>query len=182
MRKKYFLSSLRFPYYLSICAMALTLAMNAQRDAYVDFSADGNKLFGVIDNPRTEIDHRGLDFDFEIGARSKNIGIFILYGRFEDADYQNYGMGADYYFAKGESFDISVGGAISNVMRKQYFGEERNPHWGTSIGWAPRVKGTYWVIPKFGLSGRFQYQRRPDIAIHGILEGSLGIMFKFAEK
>lgn len=162
--------------------LLLNFAAYSQSDAYVDLSMDPNKLFQVIDNPRTKTNHTGLDFDFEIGARSRELGLYIFYGRFENATYQNYGAGLDWYLAKGTRYDIAIGAAVSNVMRKQYFGINNNKHWGTYLGWSTRLKGVLWVFPQFGISGRFQYQRRPDINVHGILEGSIGLTFKFAQK
>jgi hypothetical protein len=147
----------------------LSFSLYAQRgtDAYIDLSVAPNKI---------------LDFDLEVGARANKIGVYLYYGRFDREDYQNYGMGIDYYLTKGDALDIAVGASFSNVMRKQLFGLNYDrSEWGTVIGWASRVKAVYYVFPKFGISGRLQYQRRPDLEVHGIVEGSIGILFKFAE-
>lgn len=161
----------------------LSVSMGAQTNTYVDIGADANKLFSAIDNPRTENDYRGLDFDLEVGALEKKVGVYIYYGRFEQANYQNYGLGMDYYLLKNRNLDIAIGSSLSNVLRKQYFGINYDlSEWGGYLGWTARIRGVYWVLPKLGLSGRFQYQRRPDIKIHGILEGSLAITYKLTEK
>jgi hypothetical protein len=148
----------------------LSFSLYAQRDtdAYIDLSNNATKV---------------LDVDLELGARANKIGVYLYYGRFDKEDYQNYGMGVDYYLTKGDVLDIAVGASFSNVMRKQLFGLNYDRSgWGTTIGWASRVKAVYYVFPKFGISGRIQYQRRPDLESKGIVEGSIGVMFKFAEK
>lgn len=163
--------------------MSTTVFAQQKHDVYLDFSVDGNKLFQVFDNPRTEVDHKGIDFDFEVGARSRKIGVYLFYGRFDSADYQNYGAGVDYYFAKGDWYDITAGIGLSRILRKEFTGVNFDrPVWFDYSGlfnYHARITGTFWALPRFGISGRIQYQRRPDINVHGIIEGSVGIKYKF---
>jgi len=158
--------------------LILPLSLAAQSDVYASFEFDPNKAFSIIDNPRTEMDHNGLDFDFEIGARGNKIGMYIFYGRFENANYQNYGVGLDYYLAKGYRYDIGVGANIHNIMRHQTIGNASNMAWATYLGWSVRSRYTYWILPKIGVSGVIQYTRRPDINVGGIVEGRVGVVVK----
>lgn len=154
--------------------------MMAQLDheVYFDLSADANKLFQVVDNPRTEVDHKGFDFDIEAGVHDRAFGVYLFYGRFEAANYQNYGLGIDYYLIDGQRLDVAAGVGLSRILRKlpQY------DSWADLSGYAnyyARAVGVFWILENLGVSGRFQYQRRPDIETHGILEGAVGIRYRF---
>lgn len=159
--------------------------MMAQFDheIYLDLSADPNKAFGVFDNPRTEVDHRGVDFDFELGIHVRKIGVYWFYGRFEAAKYQNYGFGADYYILDRDRVDIAAGLAFSRIMRKlpsgPYWGKETWADLSDYFNYHARIQGVYWIWDNVGVSGRFQYHRRPDIEVHGIFEGAIGVRWKF---
>ncbi|WP_156879287.1 hypothetical protein [Salinimicrobium xinjiangense] len=49
----------------------------------------------------------------------------------------------------------------------------------TYFGWLGRLTGIFWIYPKFGLVGHFQYQSRPDLEVTGILEGKIGLRYFF---
>lgn len=167
---------------LSLVTIA-SLSAQFEHEIYVDLSADANKLTGLVDNPRTEVDHRGLDFDAEVGVHVRAIGVYLFYGRFEAADYQNYGLGVDGYFIDTERLDVSAGAGISRILRRIPWGAyyEREV-WIDQSGYANfhvRTVGTYWILENLGVSGRLQYQRRPDLEVYGIFEGAVGIKYKF---
>ena len=149
---------------------------------YADFSADPNKIFGVIDNPHTEVDHRGLDFDLEAGVVVDKIGAYIFYGRFENADYQNYGAGLDYHFLGRSRVDLAVGAGLSRIVRKlpagAYYEREEWADVGSIANYHIRTTAVFWILEDLGLSGRFQYQKRDDVEVHGVFEGAVGIRYK----
>ena len=145
---------------------------------YIDVSLDPNKIFGVLDDPRQEEDHMGIDFDIEVGATVGKVGAYIFYGAFYTAGYQNYGTGADYYFVKNDWYSISAGAAVSVVLKEIPTGAyyERTA-WGSFIGWHSRITGVFWVFEKLGVSGRFQLQQRPEYNIY-VPEGNIGLRYK----
>ena len=159
------------------------VAQSFDHTLYVDLSVDPNKAFLLVDNPRTEVDHRGVDFDLEMGVQTDNFGAYLFYGRFEAADYQNYGIGADYYFLKRQRLDLTAGVGLSRILRRVPTGAfyERTA-WADVGGFASyhiRSVAVWWPLEQWGLSGRLQYQRRGDIEANGIFEGALGIRFKW---
>ena len=158
------------------------MAQSFDHSIYIDLSVDPNKAFSLIDNPRTEVDHKGLDLDLEAGVVSDRFGAYLFYGRFEKAGYQNYGVGADYYFLELERLDLAAGVGMSRILRKVPTGAyyERTA-WADVGGFANyhvRLTGVFWLLEDLGVSGRFQYQRRGDIE-KGILEGAVGVRYKF---
>lgn len=161
-------------------------AQGFSHSIYADFSVDPNKLTGLIDNPRTEVDHRGLDFDIEAGVEASRFGAYLFYGRFEAADYQNYGVGFDYYIIKGDRLDVASGVGISRIMRRITTGADwEREVWADVGGYASyhaRIISNLWIFKNLGLSARFQYQRRGDIETGGILEGAVGVKYKFNRK
>lgn len=134
---------------------------------------DPNKALGIIDNPRTEMDHRGFHYDVEIGIAVNEFAIYSLYGKFKQANYQKLALGADYFFLKDEKLEMAIGSSVSNIWKKQNAGSETI----TYFGWLGRLTGIIWVYQKFGLVGHFQYQSRPDLEIRGILEGKIGLRY-----
>lgn len=164
--------------------LLITSITNAQ--FYTDFSVDPNKIFNVVDNPRTDVDHQGLDWDLEVGVATPYIGLYMFYGAFSEMDYGNYGVGLDYYLTRGGWYDISVGGQI-NFVSKPYEVYDENGDFafyanyrGESIGLGARAVGVFWVFRNLGVSGRFQYITRGDLKdTLGIIEGSVGLRYKF---
>ena len=159
-----------------LITLFFTLASHAQ---YLDLSIDPNKAFGGINNPRTEKDHRGIDVDLELGVARQMIGAYIFYGIFSEAEYQNYGIGSDLYFYRSERITFAAGPQITMVLRKRYVGANYEiPAWAGMLALAFRSTGTFWITDRIGMSGRIQYQRRPDISIGGIIEGSIGVKYQ----
>ena len=141
---------------------------------YFQAEIDPNKAFGIIDNPRTETDHKGIDFDAEIGVVHNNIGAYVFYGYFHNAYYQNYGAGTDYYFLKSDNLNLGIGAGLSVIMKKIFF-EHQSRGWAGFVAWHSRFLGVIWLNDRIGITGTLQYQRRPDIATKGIIEGKAGI-------
>lgn len=140
---------------------------------YVSFSFDANKLFNLKDNSRTEIDWKGLDYDFEVGAIDENIGVYLFYGAFPNAYYDNYGVGVDYYLRPAKRLTISLGNYYSKVMRKGKY-----KHLGGAVSFFnPRFKlgvDTSWITIELIA----KLQSRGDIDKR-IFEGSVGVTKKF---
>jgi hypothetical protein len=158
------------------CILAcLFCSLSCYGQFYTGVAIDPNKAFGIIDNPRTEEDHRGLHFDVEIGLIEKEFAFYLLFGKFKEANYQKLALGADYFFLKDERFEMAVGSSISNIWKKS--GEPLETT--TYFGWLGRLTGIFWIYPKLGLVANFQYQSRPDLQITGILEGKIGLRYFF---
>ena len=111
-----------------------------------------------------------------------NFSGFLFYGRYEGGNYHNYGVGMDYYLAKGDWYDIGIGGGLSMVVRKQMVDVEPNRYaLAGYMGWMTRITGVFWIYPRVGVSGRIGYQRRPDLEVHGIAEASIGVRVKLRQ-
>jgi hypothetical protein len=161
-----------------MCRLALILLLfssGCYGQFYTGVAIDPNKAFGIVDNPRTETDHRGLHFDIEIGIIHNNFGFYTLYGRFKEANYQKLALGADYFFLTEEKFEMAFGTSVSNIWKKNIISGERT----TYFGWLGRLTGIFWINPKLGLVGHFQYQSRPDLEVTGIVEGKVGLRYFF---
>jgi hypothetical protein len=150
---------------------------------YVELTAslDPNSYLNIIDNPRMENDHQGLDFDIELAATDRRAYVYLFYGRFERAAYQNYGAGYDYIFTD-QRLTLKAGAGLSVILRKQYFGYNLDRiGWGSALGYHFRTTAAYRLSDNISLVSRIQYQRRPDINT-GTLEGSVGIAVRFYRK
>ncbi|MBV1928484.1 MAG: hypothetical protein KUG81_03125 [Gammaproteobacteria bacterium] len=141
--------------------------------AYTTFSFDVNKLTQIKDNKRTVVNHKGLDFDIEVGAIDENFGVYVFYGAFPNAYYSNYGVGVDYYIKAFKNVSFSIGNYYSKVMRHKKYS------WlGGGVSFLnPRVKTSFdtsWITIELIA----QLQSRPDIDKR-IFEGKIGITKKF---
>jgi hypothetical protein len=166
---------------MKLLLLLLPFCCMAQHNRFVNFelSADPNKMFHIIDNPRTEEDHKGLDFDLELGAADRGLYVYLFYGRFEQADYQNYGFGADGFLVSGPQWELKAGAAVSVVMRKQLFGNRlQTEGWGAALGYHLRVLSSIRLNKNFALTGKIQYHRRGDLGA-GILEVAGGVSYRF---
>lgn len=153
----------------------LLLSGNCYSQFYTGIAIDPNKAFGLIDNPRTELDHRGLHFDVEAGIIKDEFGFYLLYGKFKQANYQKLAVGADYYFLQNKTLEIGIGSSVSNIWKRESSSVEND----TYFGWLGRLTGIIWIYPNFCLNGHFQYQSRPDLEISGIFEGKIGMRYIF---
>ena len=159
--------------WVSLLFFGIAAAQN--HNVYVAPSFDPNKAFGVIDNPRTEIDNRGLDWDIEIGVSPKKLGLFIFYGEFAAMNYKNYGVGIEYFPIRQKIYEWSIGGSAGSILRKQ------NGNWANFVTGNLRTTFIFWAWDRIGLSFRGQYQGRPDIKANGIFETSVGIKIKITD-
>jgi hypothetical protein len=110
-----------------------------------------------------------LDYDVELGYRKNLIAVYGFFGEHRDNDYQNYGVGLDFFLYESRTIDVSVGpqvGAIYRGYGPNYF------------AYALRVKPTLALTEEVLLFGRIQYQHRPDLNRYAVLEPSLGVQFK----
>ena len=140
---------------------------------YVSFSVDANKLFGIIDNERTVIDHTGLDFDFEVGVTDRNIGVYLYYGAFPNAKYSNYGFGLDYYFRTSKRLNLIIGNYYSKTMRHKEYS-----YLGGHVSYFnPRGRIVYW-FDKFGIGAAGKYQQRGGNTGR-IFEGQIELIYRF---
>jgi hypothetical protein len=169
---------------LLLLLISTTVFSQQDKNRYVNLSGsfDPNTAFSLWDNPRMEEDYKGMDFDFEIGASDRNIYVYLFYGFFDAADYQNYGVGTDYIIFDNHNFEFKAGPAVSVIMRKQMFGSNLDQvGWGSALGYHLRGVGSLRLNDVIALIGRVQYQRRPDLN-RGIMEGSVGIAIRFHRK
>lgn len=160
---------------LGVLIISESYSCIGQQYAFANANFDPNKAFHFMDNPRTETDHTGLDFNLETGIEAGNVKVFIYYGRFQTMGYQEYGMGADYIFHLYDNLDLTTGLAYGSILRMAEYYEE--PTWMNMLAWNARTKLIYW-LGNFGINGSLQFQQRPDIESYGIIEGSMGIMFR----
>lgn len=151
----------------------LLFSIKCYSQFYTGVAIDPNKAFGIIDNPRTEEDHRGLHFDVEVGIVEQDFGFYLLYGQFREANYQKLALGADYFFLSQNKFEMAIGSSISNIWK----GETTSTNKNSYLGWLGRFTGILWIYPRLGLVGHFQYQSRPDLEVRGILEGKIGLRY-----
>lgn len=156
---------------IAIITLSTVLQAKAQQ-AYVDFSLDPNKVFGIIDNQRTATDHRGIDFDLEVGVINRRWAWFIYYGAFPEADYQNYGLGTDFRIV-GTQAEWRAGVSLGPVVMQR--SSEKNLVSGTWLAGNLRSLIYLQLFPGIGITGRIQFQVRPDIPEMGIFEGNLGV-------
>lgn len=165
--------------------------------AYFNANLDVNKAMGLIDNPRTEQDVRGADFDLEAGVRFGSHAIYMHWGAFQERNYQSYGAGYDYFvnwLSKSEAYaynpfggqrfrmfkgvDLSAGADISIIMRK-----DRNGNWGGSFPQLGiRGQSIFWITETFGFVLKAKGQPRPDIGKFMIFEGDMGIIINLKSK
>lgn len=146
---------------------------------YVASSFDANKAFGLRDNPRTVVDHRGLDWNLEAGIIDGNIGGYLSYGRFDNAGFKNYKVGADYYVRPWKWLDMSIGAGIGQMKKRfrtgQYF--ERISYEG--VGWYHFRAITTFKYKGFGFGLKTQFQDRSDVTDGYVLEGQIIFKYEF---
>lgn len=171
--------------------LAITAISTAQVDEdyiYLKATIDPNNALGVIDNPRTETETTGIDFDIEAGARYKRVAVYLTYGRFGKIGYQNYAVGVDHYVPILKNIQTSIGFNYGVVMRRDdnyYFSDFdpiNEPVWGGSGAVAFRASVEIPIVKeKLDLTLTSQYQQRPELN-QFIFEGVVGLKYKFARK
>lgn len=119
---------------LALMSVALFLfaIRQCKAQAYVSFSFDANKAFNLKDNPRTQTDWQGLDYDIELGfmadERDANIGVYLFYGAFPKAYYRNWGFGFDWYYSPLERLNLSLGNFYQVTKRHSEFNHLGGSH------------------------------------------------------
>lgn len=146
----------------------ITLTTYAQ--PYVSLSVDVNNLINIKENPRTPTN--GLDFDFEIGATEGNTSVYLFYGAFYNANYQNYGVGIDITFKPFRNVNLSLGNFYNVVIRTK---EQR--YLGTTSSYInPRGKISY-DLSFITIDLIAKLTKRNDIN-NRIFEGGVGVTKK----
>lgn len=138
---------------------------------YVDGSFDVNNAFDI---DKTVSEPQGLDFDVEMGYRKGAFAYYAYYGGYDKINYENYGVGVDYYLMDSRTFDVSMGVNLGAVDRNDI----------AHFAYAVRLKPIYDVTDMFAVYARAQWQQRPDRNMlsnntPGIFEVSLGVQLKF---
>ena len=155
-----------------------THQMVSQDYVYVKGTFDPSNAFGIMDNPRTAVESIGFDYDFEVGARHKFLGVYAFYGAFNEINYRNYGAGVDFYPEWfNDTFDLSIGIHNGIILRKGY-NHNNAGTWGTFL--APGIRGTaiVWLFDFVGLTGTANLQHRADIGKLAIFEGAVGLILR----
>ena len=148
---------------------------------YISLSVDANNLLEIKDNGRMKYQINGLDFDIEIGTIHPQTAVYIFYGAFPNAYYQNYGLGVDYYFNISQNIHLYLGNQYHTVIRT---GTHNNgiafkyKHRRITDSYVnPRVKlslDTKWITTDFII----KLIERNDISVR-VFEGSVGLTKKF---
>lgn len=173
---------------LSITSMGMAQSRTAEfgqtNYVYTELSFDANTAFGIKELERTAKKDRGFDWDLELGARDRHVGVYLFYGRYDRMNYQIYGVGTDYYIQWlsntkvlfFDGVDLTLGLYYSSVMR-----QDVDDNWGAFQSWvSPKIKTIAWV-GDFSLSLQAKWQGRPDIGKR-IFEGSLGVGYRFKRR
>ena len=156
---------------ITLSLILLFITVEAQE--YINLSFDVNKAFHLKDNSRTVSDVYGLDYDVEVGAKDGHFGVYMFYGRFENAGFKNYGAGVDYYVNMFDNIDMSIGVAYSKVHERDF-----RDKW-VGVSWYHiRAVTTIWFHKNIGLSLRIQYQDRNEVAKGYIIEAAAGISIR----
>jgi hypothetical protein len=141
---------------------------NAQ--PYISFNVDANNLLNIKENKRTIVN--GLDFDIEVGAIENNIGVYVFYGMFYNANYQNYGVGVDYIINPLENVYLSLGNQYHVTIRNK-----KQKYLGTTDSYFnPRGKISY-DLSFLTIDLIAKFTKRNDIDKR-IFEGSVGVTKK----
>ena len=102
-------------------ALLLLISLNSysqpHKTTYISISVDANNLLEIKDNGRMKYQINGLDFDIEIGTIREKTTVYLFYGAFPNAYYQNYGVGIDYYFNILQNVYLYLGNQYHVVIR-----------------------------------------------------------------
>lgn len=137
---------------------------------YVSGSFDVNN---GLDLSQTEMEPKGLDFDVELGVRSRSFSYYAFYGEYSKIEYSNYGAGIEYFFIEDSRVDVTIGGNMGVITRDRSYLNKPISYLTAAV----RSKAIYDISNSIGLFLTGQYQLRPDRNIHGIFEPMMGIQF-----
>ena len=151
------------------------------KTSYLSLSVDANNLLEVRDNGRMKYQINGLDFDIDVGSIRQKTTVYVFYGAFPNAYYQNYGVGADYYFNISQKIYVYLGNQYHVVIRT---GTHNN---GVAVKYERRRVTDSYINPrvKFSLDTKWitidlicKLIERNDINVR-VFEGSVGLTRKF---
>lgn len=155
----------------------------SQDYTYLRLQVDVNNALGIIDNPRTDPEILGLDFDIEAGARYKSIGVYITYGRFNAQGYQNYAAGVDYYLPISK-LTLAAGINYGQVLRRSVpfyvpsLEPVPSPRWKSRGAIAARGVMLYAITKRLQAVSTLQLQQRQELDKF-VLEGAAGLQYSF---
>ena len=123
----------------------------------------------------------GLDFDIDVGTMRQKTTVYLFYGAFPNAYYQNYGFGVDYFFNVSQNIYLYLGNQYHAVIRT---GTHNN---GVAVKYNHmRITDSY-INPRVKLSLETKWItidliskliQRKDIGVR-VFEGSVGLTKKF---
>tara|TARA_R110000737_G_scaffold259371_1_gene267930 strand:+ start:14 stop:553 length:540 start_codon:yes stop_codon:yes gene_type:complete len=175
----------KFKLAFTIIALLLFTSLNSYsqpyKTPYISLSIDANNLLEVRDNGRMKYQINGLDFDIEIGTIREKAAVYLFYGAFPNAYYQNYGLGVDYYFNISQNVYLYLGNQYHVVIRT---GTHNN---GIPFKYKQRRITYSYINPRVKLSTDTKWItidlivkliERNDIGVR-VFEGSVGLTKKF---
>jgi hypothetical protein len=175
----------KFKLAFTIIALLLFTSLNSYsqpyKTPYISLSVDANNLLEVRDNGRMKYQINGLDFDIEIGTIREKAAVYLFYGAFPNAYYQNYGLGVDYYFNILQNVYLYLGNQYHVVIRT---GTHNN---GIPFKYKQRRITYSYINPRAKLSLETKWItidlivkliERNDIDVR-VFEGSVGLTKKF---
>ena len=148
---------------------------------YISLSVDANNLLEIRDNGRMKYQINGLDFDVNIGSIRQKTAVYIFYGAFPNAYYQNYGLGVDYYFNILQNVYLYLGNQYHTVIRTGTHND------GVAVKYKRRRITDSYINPRAKLSLDTKWItidlivkliERNDIGVR-VFEGSVGLTKKF---
>ena len=151
------------------------------RTSYISLSVDANNLLEIRDNGRMKYQINGLDFDIDVGTIHQKTAVYIFYGAFPNAYYQNYGLGVDYFFNVSQNIYLYLGNQYHVVIRT---GTHNN---GIAVKYNRRRITDSYINPRAKLSLETKWItidlivkliERNDIGVR-VFEGSVGLTKKF---
>ena len=152
-----------------------------RKTPYISLSVDANNLLEIRDNGRMKYQINGLDFDIDVGTIREKTTVYLFYGAFPNAYYQNYGVGIDYYFNILQNIHLYLGNQYHTVIRT---GTHNN---GIAFKYKRRRITDSYINPRAKLSLNtkritidliIKLIERNDIGVR-VFEGSVGLTKKF---
>jgi len=138
---------------------------------YVSGAFDVNNAFNFTNST---VEPKGIDFDVELGVRSRKIAYYVFYGEYDEINYRNFGAGVDYFVFERGNLDASLGVNVGGI-------DITRPISGrvvTYFAYAGRIKTIYNITNSIGVFAVGQFQNRYDREIKGIVEGMIGLQLQ----
>ena len=136
---------------------------------YVSGAFDVNNAFNFTDST---VEPKGLDFDVEVGVRSRSMAYYGFYGEYDKINYRNYGAGVDYFVFERDDFNVSLGVNAGGIDITRPISRRVI----TYFAYAGRVKTIYSITSSLGVFVVGQYQQRRDrVDVEGVFEAMVGM-------